>query len=594
MQQFAGTSLKTRLYFIVLAAYIPVAVLILFIAEEQKGIETQAILDKTLMLARAAANEENRQMESMRILLSAISKVYLLADGRADRMSGVMAALQTQAPDYACFGILDLKGHLLAGSDSALDRDYSQRAWFVASLQGQAPAIGRYQGEQIHGQAVLYVAVPILNGRQVIAVSFAALKLNGMNRTVSRRLSELPRHSRVYLLDEVQGMLRYDVDAARWSAPTDFDADLRRKIVSGQSGTLIATAENAGACIYAFAPLASSLRDRKAFVVLAIPRALALRAANRLFARNLVLLILSAFIAVLCIWWAGDVLILRRVRVMVAATRKLAAGDPGARIGAIGVQDELSHLAGVFDEMAASLQQRLEREAQVLNYLQQSQEQLRRLSAHQQAVREQERIRIARELHDQFGQALTILKMDLSWLDKQIPRDMPRAHQKMGAMSAVIDATLKNLHAVTAELRPVVLDDFGLAAAIEWQLEEFSERSGMECRFENNGFEPDLHKDLATALYRIFQEAITNIMRHAQADRVVVRLEERDGELMLQIRDNGRGISEDEINDPKAFGLLGMRERLYPWNGRVSIEGRPGQGTRVTIRLAVLTKGELQ
>jgi signal transduction histidine kinase len=140
-------------------------------------------------------------------------------------------------------------------------------------------------------------------------------------------------------------------------------------------------------------------------------------------------------------------------------------------------------------------------------------------------------------------------------------------------------------------LRPVILDDFGLAAAIEWQVEEFRNRSGIDCRMENSGFEPDLPKNQATALFRIFQETLTNIMRHAQADEVVIRLEECDGELILRIRDNGRGITEAEINDPKSFGLLGMRERLYPWNGCISFEGRHGQGTRVTVRLPMPPKG---
>jgi signal transduction histidine kinase len=281
------------------------------------------------------------------------------------------------------------------------------------------------------------------------------------------------------------------------------------------------------------------------------------------------------------------VFILRRVQAMAEASRRLASGDLGVRIGPIGARDELSHLAGVFDEMAAALQARIEREEQVMVSLEQSREQLRKLAAYQQEVREQERIRIAREIHDQFGQSLTILKMDLSWLKKHCGGTLSRVEGKMDAMGSIIDEALKTLHAVTSELRPVILDDFGLAAAIEWQIEEFGNRTGITCRMENTGPEPDLPKDQATALFRIFQEILTNIMRHAQADRVEVRLEERDESLVLEVRDNGRGISDSEINDSKSFGLLGMRERLYPWNGRVVFEGRQGRGTAVTVYLPV-------
>jgi signal transduction histidine kinase len=242
--------------------------------------------------------------------------------------------------------------------------------------------------------------------------------------------------------------------------------------------------------------------------------------------------------------------------------------------------------------MAASLQMRIEREEQVMVSLKHSREQLRRLSAYQNDVREQERIRIAREIHDQLGQSLTILKMDLSWMKKQMPAADAAMDEKMDAMFRVIKEAMENLHAVTAELRPVILDDFGLAAAIEWQADAFSRRSGISCRLENNGFEPDLSKEQATALFRIFQETLTNIMRHAGADEVVVRLEKRDGGLFFQIADNGRGITADEINAPNAFGLLGIRERLYPLGGRVAFEGRPGLGTRVTIRLPLSPEGD--
>jgi signal transduction histidine kinase len=315
-------------------------------------------------------------------------------------------------------------------------------------------------------------------------------------------------------------------------------------------------------------------------------------APKRVFVRNLALLIVSALIAVLSIWWAGNVFILRRIGAMVRASRRLIAGDFRARIGRIGAHDEIGHLAGVFDEMAESLQMRIEREEQVMTSLKHSREQLRRLTAYQNDVREEERIRIAREIHDQLGQSLTILKMDLAWLRKHMPAGDSALSEKMEAMIRLIAESMEKLHAVTAELRPVILDDFGLAAAIEWQGERFSQRSGIGCQFQNNGYEPDLPKDQATALFRIFQELLTNIIRHAGADEVVVRLEEKNGELRLQVVDNGRGITEDEINSPYAFGLLGIRERLYPLGGRVDFEGRPEQGTRVTIHLPLHQKGD--
>ena len=594
MQQFAGTSLKTRLYLLVLAAFVPVAVFIAFVAEEQKEIETQAIVHKTLVLARTAANEENQQLEATRHLLQTLAGAVLAIGGEPDKLSGLLEHLLKQAKSYADLGILTPDGRLLAGGTApGSRRKYADSPWFRECLQRKDLVIGPYQGEHVQARPALYLALPAIGaGEDLQAVVFAALDLNWTNRAIFDSLAELPKGSRLTLLDETGGMLRHDTRTGGWSVPDNFDPSLHDSIVQRRSGALTAADETGLTRIYAFAPLASFFRERPVFIVLEVPKAQAFSASRRTTLRNALLLGLSALMAILAIWWVGDILILKRVRAMVAATRKLAHGDLSARIGGMGAKDELSHLAGVLDEMAASLQMRIERETRVKASLEQSREQLRRLGAYQQEVREQERIRIARELHDQLGQSLTILKMDLSWLRKQMPDAKEDLQDKIAGMFAIIDETLKNLHGVTAELRPVILDDFGLVAAMQWQIEEFQNRSKIACRFENDDGEPDLPKDQATALFRIFQEILTNIIRHARADAVAVRLQTDGDALTFQVEDNGRGITEDEINAPRSFGLLGMRERLYPWNGSATFEGRPGQGTCVTIRLPLQAKGD--
>jgi signal transduction histidine kinase len=453
-------------------------------------------------------------------------------------------------------------------------------------LEQRRLTVGPYHGERIEGVPVLYLAQPIFTGQQEIgAVVFAALDLNRMNRSLFRQLTELPPGSRLTLVDGDQVLLRYTVDTAQWSTAQPFDPALRPKISGQPSGVLVADDENSVSWIYAFAYLESAFRPRRVAVVLEIPRSVALAATERILRRNLALLAVLALTAMLSIWWAANVFILRRIGAMVRTSRRLTAGDLTARIGPMRIRDELSHLAGVFDEMAGALQMRIERETQVMASLKQSQEQLRRLSAYQNDVREQERLRMSRDIHDQMGQSLTVLKMDLSWLERHCSFSNAEIEEKMTTMSQVIEGALETLHAVTAELRPVILDDFGLAAAIEWQIERFSRRTGIACRLDNDGYEPDLPKTQATALFRIFQETLTNILRHAQADQVVVRLERRKRELFFEVADNGRGITDDEIHAPDAFGLLGIRERLYPFGGRVTFNGRPGQGTRVNIQL---------
>ena len=217
--------------------------------------------------------------------------------------------------------------------------------------------------------------------------------------------------------------------------------------------------------------------------------------------------------------------------------------------------------------------------------LRQSHEQLRSLSAYIESARETERTSIAREVHDELGQALTALNMDLSWMSKRLPGEQEELIKKTGEMSRLISTTIQTVKRISTELRPGVLDDLGLVAAIEWQAQEFQERTRIKCEFTADGEDVNLDRDLATVIFRILQEALTNVARHAKATRVEVSLKKGDGQLVLQVRDNGKGITEKQVANPKSFGLIGMRERVHSWNGSVKIDGILGKGTIVTIKI---------
>jgi PAS domain S-box-containing protein len=213
-----------------------------------------------------------------------------------------------------------------------------------------------------------------------------------------------------------------------------------------------------------------------------------------------------------------------------------------------------------------------------------SSEQLRELSARLQSVREEERTRISRVIHDELGQALTGLKMDVAWLQKHLDQPQPALLQKTQAMSDLIDTTVQTVRRISTELRPGILD-LSLVATIEWQLQEFQTRSGIKGKLISAPEETTLDADGATTVFRIFQEILTNVARHAQATQVEVILEESTAFLTLQVQDNGQGITESEIHSPKSIGLLGMQERARLRSGEVQFQGRPGQGTTVTVRL---------
>jgi PAS domain S-box-containing protein len=215
-----------------------------------------------------------------------------------------------------------------------------------------------------------------------------------------------------------------------------------------------------------------------------------------------------------------------------------------------------------------------------------SNEKLRALAARLQSVREEEAVRIAREIHDELGGALTGLKFDFSWLARRLPEpDMEEKRRRLEAMSALIDETIRKVRSISTQLRPSVLDDLGLAAAIEWQAREFESRTEIECRIAALEEGTALSPEKSAAVFRIFQEILTNVARHSGASRVEISLSERGGSLVLTVSDNGVGVKESEIADTKSLGLLGMRERALVFGGGVSIRGEAGRGTTVTVSI---------
>jgi signal transduction histidine kinase len=227
-----------------------------------------------------------------------------------------------------------------------------------------------------------------------------------------------------------------------------------------------------------------------------------------------------------------------------------------------------------------------------------SREQLRALAGRLQAVREEERTKIAREIHDVLAQELTRMKIDLSWLSKRlsvglIDLDPQAVRDRLDTLNQLADTTISTVQKIAAELRPVVLDSLGLSAAIEWQAEEFQARTGIHCEAVLPDEEFELDREAATGLFRIVQESLTNIVRHAQATQVDIVLELEDHNLRLDVQDNGVGFDETRMKDPHSLGLLGMRERALLLDGKFEIRGSPGAGTRVSVTMPMNGHGRI-
>jgi PAS domain S-box-containing protein len=219
--------------------------------------------------------------------------------------------------------------------------------------------------------------------------------------------------------------------------------------------------------------------------------------------------------------------------------------------------------------------------------LERSRADLRALTAHLNEVREEESARISREVHDVLGQALTAIRLGVGWLGRRLEGD-EEAARRVDDTREIIDETIRHVRQISADLRPGVLDDFGLVSALEWQAAQFETRTGVPCRFEARGPERELPSDTATAVFRIAQEALTNVARHAQATAVEVAVETGETHLLLVVRDDGVGLAAPADGRHRSLGLLGMQERARMLGGTLDVAGAPGAGTRVELVLPLL------
>ena len=251
------------------------------------------------------------------------------------------------------------------------------------------------------------------------------------------------------------------------------------------------------------------------------------------------------------------------------------------------LRSKLAVFIGLHD-MNRMLSAELAERALTEQRLRASEEKLRALALHLQTVREDERIRIAREVHDDLGQGLTGLKFDIASFTRNYDTDDAATRgEKAAVLNATIDRIINAVRRISSGLRPEVLDEIGLAAAFEWQAREFSKRTGIRCQLNLSPQFSEPDKERATALFRIFQELLTNVARHANATKVTATLDSNPTAITLVVTDNGRGIRDEEIESRRSLGFLGLRERVLAFGGTVEATGQEGKGTCVAVTVPV-------
>jgi len=252
------------------------------------------------------------------------------------------------------------------------------------------------------------------------------------------------------------------------------------------------------------------------------------------------------------------------------------------------VEQRAAVLTRVNEELRVEIAERKHAEEQFKETL----DQLRSLTARLQSVREEERASIAREIHDELGQACTAIKMDLALIGRKITRRQTQLRAKIESSMHLVDDMIVTLRRIASDLRPRTLDDLGLAAALEWQGQEFEKRTGVKCHLVLPQDPLDLDPERSTAIFRIFQESLTNVTRHSKATSVEARLEINEEQIIFRVHDNGKGFDPVEAKAKKSLGLVGMQERALLLQGEVRIEGTPGSGTTMILRIPLLPSAQ--
>jgi len=590
VRRFSFSSLRVRLVILILIAVVPALAVMLYSAAEQERLDAALVQQNLSRLAVLHVREERQLLDGTRQILKALAQFVLTH--REDRKACTVffANLVKEFERYTDFGEVTLDGRLICTTDPTpvlLNED--NRRWFQQAIKSGELASSGFRAGTVAGRPTFILAYPVIDatGRTLAAV-FASLDLEWLNRLDILQGERLPAGATLTRIDHRGMVLSQQPGPEAWIGRPLPIPNLLETILAHKQGLLEALTPEKVPYLFAYEPLLTGAADRDVYLILGVPKQSALAVSRRILARNLLWLGIASMVALLAAWFGGDMFFLRQVRTLLATTRRLAAGDLAARTGVRYGQGELGQLERAFDEMAAALQDKEAERLRAHEKLRISQMVLRNLSLYLQTAREEERTRIAREIHDELGQALTALKMDLSWLKRRISPEQDALKAKTATMEGVIDGTMQTIQRLSGELRPGILDDLGLAAAIEWQAGEFEKRTGIPCRIQVRPEEITLDRERSTAVFRIFQEALTNVARHAKATAVTASLETREGAVVLEVADNGRGITEEELASPKSFGLLGIRERVLFLGGVVTIEGTPGKGTTVRVEVPLV------
>jgi signal transduction histidine kinase len=558
---------------LVLLACAPLVVLTLHTAGQDRRRSIEGWRQKSQDLEQVARRDEAELIGNTRQLLLAVSESSYVRSLDPSRCRNGLDSLFASLPRFSNLGVLTTNGEVLASAKPISEKGlgaFAQRASNARTFTIGPSSVSA-------GRPTINFGYPILNhsGRLLGAV-FAELDLQYLDRFGSELSAKLPPGATWTQIDRSGTVLAHFPGTEKWIGRPFPDADLLATLLSHSEGVLERSAREGSPGCYAFSSRQSELANGQVISVLSIPRKLLFAEADRVLQTNLAWLGIAAALACFLGWGAGKLLILRPVKALVRSSARLALGELSVRTGVLHTRDELGQLTLAFDQMAQALEQREMEHRRATQKLQV-------LSHRLVEVQETERRQIARELHDEIGQSLTVAEMNLQAALRS-PGTAAKERRLEESILAV-EHVLEQVHDLSLNLRPSILDDLGLEPALRWYTHRQAALTGLQAEFKAASLENRLDLVIETECFRVAQEALTNVVRHAQARAVTVDLSRRNGHLHLRVLDDGVGFDvaalRSEAVQGASLGLLSMEERTSLAGGGLEFNSAPGKGTEV-------------
>ena len=571
-------TLRGKLIFFACFATLPAFIFVIYVATNERAAALQRTQVESLYVAESASREHSHQVEGAKRLLDSLSALRF-GGGDAVSFSVLLPAILSGFPQFANIGALTPNGELAFSAVPPPGHiNMARIPAFQEALSSDEVAIGTYLVGLIVQRPILIMAKSLRDSdRKPRHVLFVALDLAWLDQLAKN--AGLPPDSNLLIVDREGNILASSL-IEKLGDPAQRKLTGMLQLLDNPSNlTRIRTPDGIGRL--AVARRLEGLQG--IWVVIGTPEDKVYEVANGIFLRDVAVLALLTLLAIVSSLVATDLSVLKDIRALSRATRRFGGGELQVRAPVPQPHGEIRNLAMAFNTMADALTEHTQ-----LAVL--AQERLRALSHQLQNAREEEAARIAQELHDELGQELSVMRLELERLLRGIRTGADAIERedliaRLNEFGDQIDAAVRSVRRISSELRPGVLDRLGLQAGIEWLLNQFERRTGIKSTLVAEGIAHWNDSEISTALFRITQEALTNIVKHSRATRVEMRLLVTDRQATLIIKDDGAGFDPGEGLTSPSLGLLGMQERAGRLNGKLDIASAPGQGTTLTVSM---------